>query len=207
METVWVATDALEQSRPYPTESEATDVGGPVAQALHGACSYEAVSTYLGDDAGEHELYGRYAPYLPTPAEWAAGARWVQCDVIYGLASTPTAPGVMAGALHGPQAAAYLQCYRGTPQMYEVTACSQPHDAQVIPGPIQLPTGTPYPADSSARRPIALRCAQQLFAPEMPPGYRIDAYLGSPATWANDPEATCVAVRSDGGLTSTNALP
>jgi hypothetical protein len=77
----------------------------------------------------------------------------------------------------------------------------------VIPDPIRLPTGTPYPADPSARRPIARRCAQQLFTPEMPPGYRIDAYLGSPATWANDPEATCVAVRIDGSLTSTNALP
>lgn len=207
METVWVATDALAQPMPYPAESEADDVGGPVAQALHSVCNYGAVSAYLGDDAGRHQLFARFASYLPTKAEWAAGARWVHCDVVYGLASSPAAPGVMAGALLGTQAAAYLQCYRGTPEIYEITACSQPHDAQVIPDPVLLPLGTSYPAGASTRQSIALTCARRPFAPDLPPGYRVDVYLASAETWANDPEAICVAVRNDGTRTSTNALP
>lgn len=207
METVWVATDALSESSPYPTESEATDVGGPVAEALNQVCGSGTVTAYLGDDGSLPALYARSAAYLPTQEEWAAGARWVQCAVVYGLASTPAAPGVMAGALRGPQAAAYLPCYRGTPPTYEVTACSRPHDAQLLPHVIQLPIGSPYPANSHARKSIALTCAHELFNPDLLPGYRIDAYPASPATWANAPEATCVVVRSDGARTSTNALP
>jgi hypothetical protein len=206
METVWVATDALAESSPYPTEAAATDVGGPVAQALHSVCGIGTVTAYLGNDGSLPPLYARTAAYLPTQEEWAAGARWVQCAVVYGLASTPPAPGVMAGGLRGPQAAAYLECFRGTPPTYEITACSRPHDAQLLPDPIHLPIGSPYPATSGARRSLAVTCAHHLFNPDLPPGYVIDAYPASPATWASAPEVTCVVVRSDGAPTSTNAV-
>ena len=207
METVWVATDALATSSPYPTAREVTDVGGPVAQALHQVCQAGTVTTYLGDEGGMPPVYARFGAYLPTRQEWAAGARWIQCAVIYGLASTPTAPGVMAGALRGPRAAAFLQCFVGTPPTYEITPCSRPHDAQLLPQVIQLPIGLPYPTTVQAREPIARDCVQQLFNPDLLPGYRVDAYPSLPATWANAPEATCVVVRTDGARTSTNGMP
>lgn len=211
-ETVWVATDALTSSVAYPTRFQLEQSSGSLAAALDAVCDYRTVSTYLGDEAGMHAPYVSAQPRLPSSAQWDAGARWLRCDVVYGIDAPEPAPGRLAGALAGPQTAALRACYAGTPADHQVVPCSKPHQAEIVPDGLYLTSPSPYPTQDRARQAMAQSvCAKpltiDLAAAPPPTDVRLDLYLEAPDPDSGDPSATCVLVHPDGVVTSTVVLP
>lgn len=208
-ETADVADTGLGPDEPYPTPSDLAQENGDVAVAVEDVCSFEDITEYLGGDELD-DPYAFYAAFLPSEEQWAAGARWVRCDVHYGYLEPETAPGVMAGALEGDEAAAYRACFAGNPADYDVVPCSQPHDAEPVGGYVDLPVGTPYPADPAARQAIAGECLDDIQAyvdGPMPIGYAADVYVGPSDGWSEAPYARCVVVPAGGGRSSTSVRP
>lgn len=211
-ETVWVATNALDPSMPYPTEAQTEDSTGPVGEALDGACSWETVNTYLGDDAAHDVAFVSWQARLPSREQWAAGARWIRCDAVYGVDVPELAPGRMSGALKGPRTADYRACYDGTPTDYGVVPCSKPHTAEIVSAGEDLPDDVAFPAQDRARQAMAETvCGRELgidlgTAPR-PAGFRLDLYTESQDTAPGQFTVSCVLVRDDGGRSTTNALP
>jgi hypothetical protein len=211
-EVVRVAANAIDRQLDYPTRSQLELPSSAVARALDDACDYLAVSTYLGDDAAMHTPFVDVEPRLPSRAQWAAGARWVRCDVVYGIDTPEPAPGVMAGALQGPRTAAYRACYAGTPTEHVVIPCSAPHQAEIVPDGLFLTSTSPYPTQDRPRQALAQSvCAEpltiDLASAPAPPGVALDLYLESPDPDTGNPSATCVLVHPDGTVTSTVVLP
>ncbi|NYJ08175.1 septum formation family protein [Petropleomorpha daqingensis] len=206
-ETAEVDDTGLGEDDAYPTEADLEVEDGIVAGALEDVCTFDLLTQYLGGDDLD-EPYAFFAPYLPTEAEWAAGARWVRCDVFYGYFRPETTPGPLAGALAGADAAAYRSCYFGTPITWDVGPCSKPHDAEPIGASADVPDGTPYPADQAARQALATQCADDAGAylgRSVSSDYLVDVYVGSAADWQSGPIAECVLVPAAGGRTSTSA--
>jgi hypothetical protein len=206
-ETAEVDDSGLGADDAYPSEADLDVEDSVAATALEDVCTFDLLTQYLGGD-GLDEPYAFFSPYLPTEAEWEAGARWVRCDVFYGYFRPETAPGALAGALDGPDAAAYRSCYFGTPVTWDVGPCSRPHDAEPISASADVPDGTPYPADQPARQALATQCADDAGAYLGGPvssDYLLDVYVGSGSDWASGPIAECVLVPAAGGRTSTSA--
>jgi hypothetical protein len=205
-ETAEVDDVRLDADDPYPGDADIEDDDSAVSAALDDVCTFDLLRQYLGGD-GLAEPYAFFSSFLPSQAEWEAGARWVRCDVFYGYSRPETAPGRLAGALDGPGAAAYRSCYFGTPVTWDVGACSKPHDAEPIGASADVPDGTPYPADRPARQALAAQCADEAGAylgGPLPDDYVLDAYVGSESGWATGPFAECVLVPADGGRTATS---
>jgi hypothetical protein len=205
-ETAAVDDSGLGGSDPYPTARDVADEDGAAATALDGVCTRGVLTAYLGGDDLD-EPYASVAPYLPSEEQWAAGARWVRCDVLYGYSSPETAPGILAGALKGPDAAAYRACFVGDPAGWSVVPCARPHDAEPIGAHADVPDGPAYPADPPARQALAQQCFRDVGAyvgGPMPAGYALDVYVGTESQWADRPRAQCVLVPAHGGQTSTS---
>lgn len=205
-ETAAVDDSGLGPDDPYPTAAELDDSDSDISDALGDVCSFDVLTEYLGGDELD-EPYAFFSAYLPTRSEWEAGARWVRCDVFYGYSLPETAPGLLAGGLDGPDAAAYRACYYGTPVSWDVGACSEPHDAEPINAYADVPDGTPYPADQPARQALAAECADEAedyVGGPVPADTVLDAYVGSESGWAGGPFAECVLVPAAGGRTSTS---
>jgi hypothetical protein len=196
-----VAADAL-----YPTADDVGNQGSDSYRVLDDVCTFTVLADYLGGDTLD-DPYAFFAPYLPSAAQWDAGARWVRCDVFYGYSSPETSPGILAGALQGRDAAAYRACFVGNPADWRVVPCSQSHDAEPIGAYANANEGDPYPADAAARQALAQQCASDVQAyvgGTMPLGYALDVYVGSDTEWAGGPLAQCVLVPAGGGQTSTS---
>jgi hypothetical protein len=212
-ETVWVATNALDRDLDYPSRLQVDQASGALGKALDDVCDFVTVSTYLGDEAGLHAPYVTAQPRLPSRTQWAAGARWVRCDVVYGIDAPQPAPGRMSGGLDGPQTAALRACYAGTPADHGVVPCSAAHEAEIVPDGLYLAGRSPYPTEDRARQRAAQSvCAQaltiDLAGSPAPPDARLDLYLEPPDP--DDPtafSATCVLVRIDGTRSTTVELP
>jgi hypothetical protein len=212
-ETVWVDDGVLDAAAPYPTVANLAGPDDPIGKAVDDVCGYGMVEAYLGIDitldVPPYGLYVSTAPRLPNRAEWAAGARWVRCDVVFGIESGEPAPGKMAGALKGPQAAAYHLCLTGTWDAYDLASCAQPHDAEAFQ-PFQLDYLTPWPGDARSRQDLTQSCADglpyALTANGLPDGFRLDVFVGPPDGWEATRLVACVLVPTAGGQTSTTFL-
>ncbi|HEX2072874.1 MAG TPA: septum formation family protein, partial [Geodermatophilus sp.] len=205
-ETAVADDSGLGAGAAYPTEAEVGDTGTPIGAAVEQVCSLTVVTDYLGGDELD-DPYAYFAPYLPNEEQWAAGARWLRCDVFYGYAEPEPAPGVMAGALTGAEAAAYRVCFVGTPTDYGVVPCSKEHDAEPVGVEIaDLPENAPYP-DEATRQGLVGSCAEPVEAyvgGPMPLGYVADVWIDSAQEWEAYPYARCVLVPAGGGRTTTS---
>jgi hypothetical protein len=211
-ETIWVANDTLDPSLPYPTEAETETSSGAVGKALDDACDLVTVDTYLGDDAARHVPFVSWWPRLPSREQWAAGARWIRCDIVYGVDAPQLAPGRMAGGLKGPRTSDYRACYAGSPTVNRVVSCSAPHEAEIVTGALDLPAGVPFPTQERPRQAMAdSGCGRELDpvlgTSPSPAGFRLDLYLGSRDSTTGTVAVSCVLVRDDGAESTTAVLP
>ena len=212
VETIWVATGALPASSAYPTVAQIEETTGAVATALDDACSVETVDTYLGDDAAVHVPFVTWEPRLPSQEQWAAGARWVRCDIVYGVDEPQLSPGKMSGALKGTHSADFRACYAGTPTDNHVVPCSAAHEAEAVTEALKLPDGVSFPAQARTRQSLAESgCSRELGAvlgtSPRPAGFQLDLYLWSQDGDSGTVSVSCVLVRADGGQSTTAALP
>ncbi|WP_240619378.1 septum formation family protein [Blastococcus sp. TF02-8] len=212
-ETVVANEDVFAAGMAYPT---LRDLGSDPAnrQTLHDICSPPLVVGYLGLDVQTelppYALYVTTAARLPNKEEWAAGARWIRCDIVYGMESGDSAPGRMAGGLVGPQGAAYHLCFTGTSDDFEPTSCAAPHSAEALGEPYQLPPLTPWPGDTPARQELRETCAgalpYELSVPGLPDGTQVDVFVGTEDSWDAFPLVACVLTPTAGGEVTTTLL-
>ena len=129
-------------------------------EAIHTACPRRELATFLGTPPTATKLGRSYRPqpvqgftFLPSPAQWAAGERWVRCDVGYRWGdpdgslratlapSPPTAPG--ADPVPRPE----LDAGRCFDRDEEPVPCTEAHVAQFVVD-VEEPT-TPRPATAT----------------------------------------------------------
>ena len=201
--------DALDGS--YPTDDDlSSDAWGTLLYSREGCGGFQLPNTYLGAREQDNLLVDAYA-YLPKKGAWDAGARWLACVVEYrtGFAENANAPGRMAEAMRGSDAAAYRECWFGPETIYDVVPCSQPHEAEPIGDNVPAEPGTPYPSDPLSRRPFVDECTNQVLdylEGALPDGYAAGIYLPRDEEWAQYPAADCVILDSGGRRTSGSAV-
>ncbi|MGY1739693.1 MULTISPECIES: septum formation family protein [unclassified Blastococcus] len=207
-ETAVVGDTGLGAGDERPSEEELSG-DGALATAVDELCDLDDVVGYLGGTDPE-DPHAFYAVFLPDEEQWAAGARWMRCDVFYGYVSPQSAPGVMARALSGPDAAAYRVCFAGTPTDYGVVPCSEEHQAEPTGYRLaDLPVDAPYP-DEPTRAGLAASCAgsvQDYLGGPPPLGYTPDVWIDTAGEWPDRPDARCVLVPAGGGSTTGSVRP
>lgn len=203
-ETASVVDTGLPLDAEYPTEDGLDD--GYLGDAWDEVCSYRVVDDYLQARPID-QVYASSARVLPSEEQWAAGARWVACDVTYGYGSPEPVPGRLAGALASGETAPYRACLDGDPAENDVVPCSEPHWAEQISGLPDVPEGTPFPADQAARAAIATQClpdAVDYLDGPLPADVLVDITTEDADDWAGFPFPTCVVVPAAGGTTDTS---
>jgi hypothetical protein len=226
-ETVFVLATALHGVQHYPRHVAETshgpvvgsaddEVGGqrdPVRSNLDAVCNDHLVTAYLGgeDQQAMDDVFARSARRLPSAREWAAGARWVRCDAVYGTDTPRTAPGLMRNALHRADAAAFRGCLAGLPTGDQHSVpCSAAHQAEVVDFWPSVPDGTPFPATAAARHALAEdlcgRAVRAYARGEIPVGYVADVWPGPPENGQGD-LLSCLVSRADGATTMTTVVP
>jgi len=206
-ETAVVVDTGLPLDAAYPTVDDLDD--DYLGAAYDDVCRYDTPQEYLGDES-LYQLYASYAQVLPTQEQWAAGARWVACDVYYGYSSPEVAPGRMAGALAGPDRDAYLYCLSGDVVSQETVPCTEPHFAEPSGGTADVAEGSPYPTDQAARAVYAQSCqssAVQYLGGQVPAGVLVDITTDDQEGWEGYPYAECILVPADGSETTGSLLP
>lgn len=194
----------------YPTEEVLdSDEWGSLLYGDEGCGDFLLPNRYLGARDRDNLLVGGHA-YLPKRVGWEAGARWVACVVEYetGITEDVNAPGRMAQAMRGPDAAAYRECWFGPAAVYDVVPCSQPHEAEPTGGYASADAGAPYPADLLSQQPYLDECREDVvdyLEVDVPNGYTAGIYLPTEPEWADFPEAQCVILDSSGRRTSGSA--
>ncbi|SCX54912.1 Septum formation [Klenkia marina] len=203
-ETAAVLDTGLPLDAEYPTEADLDD--DYLGDAYDDVCSYQTVDTYLQAQPGDR-VYADRTQVLPTEEQWAAGARWVACDVTYGYNTPEPVPGRLAGALQSGDTSPYRACLDGDPAENDVVPCSEPHWAEQIGGLPDVAEGTPFPADAAARAVIAAQClpdAVDYLDGPLPPDIAVDITTDDAEDWAGYPFPTCVLVPAGGGTTDTS---
>lgn len=117
-------------SERYPALEER----GDVAEL---ACSGSVVRAYVAAHPRQ-ALYGLWTvAFLPTPAEWADGARWVRCDLaVVRQESGPFEPLAMDFSLQNAatteNADDILRCYQGGGAEAVDVRCADSHDSRDV---------------------------------------------------------------------------
>jgi hypothetical protein len=207
-ETATVGDTGLGPADERPSEDDLYD-DDDLSAAVWGLCGIDVVLAYLGGEEPE-DLYAYYAVFLPDADQWDAGARWLRCDVHYGYSDPETAPGVMAGALDGPDAAAYRVCLAGTARDHVMAPCSEPHGAEPAGYSLaDLDVDAPYP-DEPTRLGLVPSCAEavQDYLGGPPPfGYVTDVWVDTAEDWGSSGEPRCVLVPAGGGSVTGTVHP
>lgn len=195
---------------PYPTDEDLNSDAW--SERLYGGagCGLELANQYLGGRERDNLLV-ETSPYLPKRAAWEAGARWIACVVTYlvGFFEDVNAPGRMAGAMQGPDADAYRECWFGPQIVYDVVNCSQPHDAEPTGDFANADIGTAYPDDPLDREPLIAECTDRVanyLDGEIPEGYVAGIYLPSEEDWPLFLFAECVILDSAGSRRTGSAV-
>jgi hypothetical protein len=225
-ETVFVLATALDHEQDYPRHVAETPSGpvlgsgdgddgrpgNPVSSSLSAVCNGHLVTSYLGgdDSAAMDYVFADFAARLPSEHDWAAGARWVRCDAVYGYGAAQAAPGLMRKALERPDAASFRLCLGlQLTGALPLVPCSSPHQAEVIGTFPDVSTDTPYPATVEARQALAADLCgdtvNQYVRGELPADYVVDLWVGAPEHWSGG-WMPCVVSRADGGTTTTSVV-
>lgn len=200
---------ALEGS--YPAGGDLDSAGwSAVLYGAEGCGDFVLAHQYLGA-RDQDNLLADASAYLPKRVAWEAGARWVACVVEYriGILEAANAPGRMAQAMRGVEAASYRECWFGPEVVYDLVPCSQPDEAEPTGDSVVAEEGAPYPSDPLTRRPLVEACTATLIdylEGEIPNGYAAGIYLSSAADWAIYPEARCVILDASGRRSTGSAV-
>ena len=195
----------------YPTDDDlSSDAWGSLLYDNDSCGDYLLPNSYLGAREQDNLLVDASA-YLPKRVAWEAGARWLVCVVEYrtGVFEDVNAPGRMAQAMRGPDAATYRPCWFGPSVLFDVVPCSQPHEAEPTGDYVAAELGTPYPADPLSRQPLVDECDNEVvdyLERDIPNGYVAGIYLPAEQDWAAYPEVQCVILDSNGSRTSGSAV-
>jgi hypothetical protein len=143
-------------------------------RALTGACSWNAMTGYLGAKPLDALQDVGILQILPSEPEWERGVRQIRCDVLLGprtSASVASASVPLHEILAGPAGDRFRVCRTG----YQQVGCDQPHEAELINAWIKFTTAqlAKQTAKQQTHR-IAAFCAPY-FA----------RYLGAPADRAS----------------------
>ncbi len=193
----------------YPTEA---DLDSPAwAEVLYGddGCGeYLLDNHYLGARDQDNLLTDVFA-WVPKRVAWDGGAAWVACVVEYEPGADANAPGRIAQAMRGPDAASFRECWFGPEVVYDRVPCSQPHDAEPTGESVYPDENTPFPADPLARQPLVEECAASAIdylERDLPSGFAAAVYLPTPADWALFPSGECVILDASGSRWTGSAV-
>ena len=207
-ETAAVGDTGLGPDDERPSEDELYE-DDELSAAIGELCGLDDVVAYLGGE-GPEDPYAYYAVFLPDEDQWEAGARWLRCDVHYGYSDPETAPGVMAGALDGPDAAAYRVCLAGNARDHFIVPCSEPHGAEPAGYALaDLDYDAPYP-DEPTRLGLVGSCAEavrEYLGGPPPLGYVADVWVDTAEDWGSGGEPRCVVVPAGGGAVTGSVHP
>ncbi len=187
----------------FPTDDDLnSDAWGEFLYGDEGCGEFLLANRYLGARDQDNLLVVTSA-YLPKRIAWDGGARWVACVVEYqiGILEDANAPGRMAQAMRGVDAASYRECWFGPEVVYDLVPCSQPHEAEPVGNAVSVAEGTPYPVDPLARRPLVEACTNEVIdylQRDIPNGFAAGIYLPSAEDWSLFPDAECVILDASG---------
>jgi hypothetical protein len=209
-EVMYVANAALASVDHYPTAGDVAQVVSTAGQTLERICNSDALLfQYMTgrNDQGYPHVFAHIATFLPSARQWASGARWMECDVFYGVRFPQTSPGRLAGALSRNDSAVYRLCMTGPPSSYVFTPCSHQHVAEAAGDTVEAAAGTPYPQSRAARQILAQQCSESVLSDmggALPTGYVTDFYPVRREAWPDSPFGSCALVRRDGAATTTS---
>ena len=136
----------------------------------------------------------RFAWFVPTPAQWARGARFFRCDAVaeVGASSYELLPQRLPSVLASPAGRErFLACARTATGVR--VPCTLPHDARAVAWLTLAPAAAPYPGPAAIEPLVRSRCTAALAAL---PGAPVLAWYSWPmaASWsAGHHAATCFA--------------
>ena len=115
-------------------------------RALNGACSWSALTAYLGAGPLDALRDVGVLQILPSEPEWERGVRLIRCDVLLGPRTSAGVASVsrpLRSILAGPDGDRFRVCRAAGQEV----GCDQPHDAELINAwikftPAQLAAGT-----------------------------------------------------------------
>lgn len=169
-------------------------------------CGDDLATTYLGARE-EDNVLAESAAYLPKLDAWEAGARWAACVVYFVLdfAERADAPGRIAGAMRGPDAAAYRECWFGPQESFDIVPCSESHEAEPTRYAQYVDIDAPYPQDEATLQEFREICFDDVanYLERRPPdGYVADVYLPNLEDWELYNAYYCVVLAEVGGRTT-----
>jgi hypothetical protein len=196
---------------PYPVKS--TAVYRRLQDAVASICTEEAFDGYYGvrreaTDAGVRRPVGAIHTswFIPSRAAWAAGERWVRCDLRVAW-DDPT--GSLTASLRGRYdeiAATALGASCVVAGATNAARCDQPHALEGVTQYLHVTGGRPAAdGDSSALDAWRTRCrddALRYLSTRAPAaGFDVDVQVPSAPDWDKDPASrrvTCRAGFKDG---------
>ena len=136
----------------------------------------------------------RFAWFVPTPAQWARGARFFRCDAVaeVGASSYELLPPRLPSVLASPAGRERFRACARTATGVRVP-CTLPHDALAVAWLTLAPSAAPYPGPAAIEPLVRSRCTAALAAM---PGTPALAWYSWPmaASWsAGHHVATCFA--------------
>lgn len=136
--------------------------------ALSGACSWQRMADYLGDQTPDITQDISVLQIIPSVPEWNAGVREVRCDALIGPRTTAPVASIsqsLRGIVGGPAAVRFRVCRLA----YDRVPCNGLHNAELV-----------YPyvpfTDAQLARDHAFKLDRVLAACEA----EVAAYIGAP---------------------------
>jgi hypothetical protein len=96
--------------------------------------------------------------WLPSPAQWRSGARWVRCDVSIQTDGVRPVTGSLRARLARRLASADRFCIRVSGNEEAVLGCDKPHDYEDVGVALLGAPDAAYPGDASMRRRAVSAC-------------------------------------------------
>lgn len=99
--------------------------------ALSGACSWQKMAGYLGDQAPDITQDISVLQIIPSVPEWDAGVREVRCDALIGPRTTASVASIsqsLRGIVGGPAAVRFRVCRLA----YDRVPCNGLHNAELV---------------------------------------------------------------------------
>ena len=161
-----------------------------LAEQLGDSCATPAAINYLGTPDRGISRIAYPLLYWPSPAQRAAGQKWVRCDI--GVQATtqccaPLAP--QTASLHGKVGAdqgRFQICIGELPdpaRSQRLTSCKRPHRAELFPTPLEL-NPAKYPPAAVLERTGRSGCADMVKDREDAEGLVAAAYWVPKSQWS-----------------------
>ena len=144
-------------------------------RALTGACSWNAMTSYLGAQPLDALRDVGILQILPSEPEWEHGVRLIRCDVLLGPRTSAGVASVsrpLRSILAGPDGDRFRVCRHDGQEI----GCDQPHDAELINAWIKFAAAHPTASATKQQTRKVLALCQSYLA----------RYLGTPPDKASN---------------------